>query len=108
MSAAPIEDTPGYIYRQGPDRAKSRSLHRVQDWLTGLSFTDAPVAGPSITFALVALRDAGYAVRTDGGEPVRPLWREEPVIDPGTGTQAVFPSIIVIACTGTPGIRPTC
>ena len=88
-NAPPIRE---FIYRQGPDRAKSLSLHRPQDWATGLSFTDAPPPGGSMRFRASALRSAGYVVRPDQGQLVATLWDEQPVMDPATGVQALFPS----------------
>jgi hypothetical protein len=84
----PLE--PDFIYRQGKDRAKSLSLHRTQDWETGLSFTESPPIGEYITFRPSILRAAGYVVRPDRGEPVYKLWESDPVIDPRTGQQAMF------------------
>ncbi len=86
--SAPV---PEFIYRQGPDRAKSLSLHRQQDWATGLSFTDSPPPGGSIRFRSSTLRAAGYVVRPDQGQPVYTLWDGAHIIDPRTGQQAVFP-----------------
>lgn len=91
MSLAAQESGPTFIYRQGPDRAKSLSLHRAQDWAAGLSFTVAPLVGAFVTFSASVLSAAGYIVRPDGGELVRTLWDDEPVIDARTGEQATFP-----------------
>lgn len=88
----PPEPAPEVIYRQGPARAKSLSLHRARDWATGLSFTAAPPSGDYIVFRSSTLRAAGFVVRPDGGNPVYELWEGNPVIDPRTGQQAVFPS----------------
>jgi hypothetical protein len=79
------------IYRQGPQRPKSLSLHRPQDWRTGLSFTDAAPVGTALMFRTSRLTTAGFVVRPDGGELVSTLWSGEPLIDPRTGQQAIFP-----------------
>ena len=81
-----------FIYRAGPDKAKTVSLHRPQDWETGLSFTDYPLPGYSIRYRGSVLRAAGFMVRPDGGQPVYKLWTGEPVIDHRTGQQAIFPT----------------
>ena len=80
------------IYRAGPSKPKTVSLHRPQDWETGLSFTDHPPLGASIRFRSRVLQAAGFVVRPDGGQLVYKIWGDEPVIDSRTGQQAVFPT----------------
>lgn len=63
-----------YIYRAGPDKPKTLSLHRPQDWKTGLSFFETPPAGAFIKITVADLIAAGYVVRPDGGLPVYELW----------------------------------
>jgi hypothetical protein len=82
---------PDYIYRAGPDKPKTLSLHRPQDWATGLSFFNNPPVGPYIKFKAADLVAAGYIVRPDGNTPVYELWGGSPVTDPQTGQQAIFP-----------------
>ena len=85
------ETLPEYIYRGGRNRAKSLSLHRPQDWETGLSFFDTPPPGDFIKFRREVLEAAGFIVRPDALDVIYKLRTADPVLDQN-GQNMTFPA----------------
>jgi hypothetical protein len=78
---------PEFIYRAvRTSTAKSVSLHKTQDYITGLSFTDYPPIGAYIRFTSAKLIENNYVVRPDGDQLIVNIWTgelyiEEPYFD---------------------------
>lgn len=82
-----------FIYRAPSRGAKSLSLHREQDWLTGLSFLDYPYGITVIKFSVAKLREAGYAVINDSLQSARllPHFGATLYIEPNSGESWSYP-----------------
>ena len=79
-----------YIYRLDPCKtAKCVSLHKIDDYETGLSFTEHRTSPTDTEFRVDKLEAAGFVVRYDGGQLVTMLFTGEPW--EGYGVQAWFP-----------------